>query len=452
MKHRIYTILAAGMIISASQNGFAQATRNLSVDEAVQMAVKNSKQLKLDKAKVDEAIAAYKDAWNNHLPDIKVSGSYLRLNNPNVDLKANVGGGGSDTSKSSGSGIKVNQAAYGMATASIPLFSGFRIKYGAEAAKYLEQAAKLDAQDDLEGIVMNTLDAYSNMFKAKKSVDLVEDNLKQQKQRVEDFTNMEQNGLLARNDLLKAQLQQSNIELSLLDAQNQLKLTYVAMDILIGLPEETELVLDTTTTLETPDAGAITQWEQAAMQNRKDLQSLSVKQQAAVSTVKSVKGEYYPGIALTAGYIAADIPNLLTVTNAFDIGIGLQYNIGALWKTGAKVAEANARLQQLHASQDMLSDEVRLQINQKYRDYILNLQKKEVYAKAVEQANENYRITRNKYDNSLVTTTDLLEADVAQLQAKLSYLLSKIDAVIAYKKLQQTAGTLATSYHAETKM
>jgi outer membrane protein TolC len=66
-----------------------------------------------------------------------------------------------------------------------------------------------------------------------------------------------------------------------------------------------------------------------------------------------------------------------------------------------------------------------------------------VYKKAVDQANENYRITKDKFDNSLVTTTDLLEADVAQLQAQLSSLLSKADALVAYKKLQQTAGVLS---------
>jgi outer membrane protein len=443
MKHKIITILTAAVFTASGQNAFSQTTKSLSVDEAVQLAIKNSGQLRLSKAKVDEAIANYKDAWNNHLPDVKVSGAYMRLNNPNVDLKVKLGGS-SDTSKSSS--IKVDQAAYGIVNASIPLFSGFRIKYGVEAAKYLAEAAKLDADNDVEQVVMNTIEAYANMFKAMKSVDLVQENLKQQQQRVTDFTNLENNGLLARNDLLKAQLQQSNIELTLLEAQNQLKLTYVAMDLLLGLPEETEIIPDTARSYDVPDAGAITQWEQTALQNRKDLTSLSVKEKAANASIKSVKGEYYPGIALTGGYIAADIPNLLTVTNALNIGIGLQYNLGALWKTGAKVEQANARFRQLQATEGLLSDQVRLQVNQNYRSFILARQKMDVYAKAVEQADENYRITKNKYDNNLVTTTDLLEADVAQLQAKLNVMLAKVDALLAYKKLQETSGTLANSF------
>ena len=94
----------------------------------------------------------------------------------------------------------------------------------------------------------------------------------------------------------------------------------------------------------------------------------------------------------------------------------------------------------------MMTDGVRVQITQAYQNYLLSMRKIDVYAKAIEQANENYRITNNKYNNSLVTTTDLLDADVAQLQAKLNYAFSKADALVAFKKLQQTAGVLSNSY------
>jgi outer membrane protein len=147
-------------------------------------------------------------------------------------------------------------------------------------------------------------------------------------------------------------------------------------------------------------------------------------------------------LALTGGYIGADIPNMLTVTNAFNAGIGLQYNLGAIWKTGAKVDAAKARLHQAQAQQGILSDQVRLEVNHAYQAYLLSLKKIEVYKKSIEQADENYRITKNKYDNNLVTTTELLDADVAQLQAILNYTFSKADAMVAYKILQKTAGVL----------
>ena len=74
----------------------------------------------------------------------------------------------------------------------------------------------------------------------------------------------------------------------------------------------------------------------------------------------------------------------------------------------------------------------------------LSPKKIEVYRKAIVQAEENYKIVKNKYDNALANTTDLLDADVAQLQAKLNYAFSKSDASVAYYKLLQTAGLLLT--------
>ena len=438
-KHSTITTLSIIVFLSLmAPQVYAQKSKNLTLDETIKLSIKTSGLLKVANAKVDEAVANAHEAWNNHLPDAKVSGSYLRVDNPNVDLKVKLGSG-----SGSNGPIKVNQAAYGILNASVPVFSGFRIKYGVESAKYLEQAARLDAGKNKEEITFVAISAFNNLYKASKSVELVKENLSREKQRVKDFTNLETNGLMARNDLLKAQLQQSNIELSLLDAENNLKITWVNMNLMMGLPEDTELIPDTSGYQVMADAGSIAQWEQTAMQNRKDIAALTFREKAAVSSIKSLKGEYYPGLAITGGYIAADVPNLLTLTNAANIGIGLQYNIGSIWKTGAKIDAANARLHQLQANEGIISDQTRIDINQSYQNYLLATRKIEVYAKAIEQADENYRITKNKYDNNLVTTTDLLEADVAQLQARLNYYFSKSDAVVAYKKLQQTAGVLS---------
>ena len=431
--------IAIGMILMTGSfyKACAQSVRMLTLEQAVQMSLTNSGQLKIGSARVDEAIGASHEAWNNHLPDIKITGAYMRLNNPNVDQNARLG-----SVQSGAPLIKVNQAAYGIVNASIPVFSGFRAKNGVESAKYLEQATKIDLENDKEEVIINTTSAFFNLFKAREYVSLLKQNLKQQEQRVSDFSNLEQNGLLPRNDLLKAQLQESTVALTLLEAENELKITYTGMNLMLGLPENTELIADTSG-FQIADAGSLVQWEQTALQNRKDISALSFREKAATASLKTIKGEYYPGVAVTGGLIAADVPDLLTISNAFNIGVGLSYNLGTLWKTPAKLTQANGRLHQIQASESMLSDRIRLETTQAYQNYILSLKKIEVYKKAVDQANENYRITKNKYNIRMVTTTDLLEADVAQLQAQLNSVLSKADALVAYKKLQQTAGVLS---------
>jgi len=341
------------------------------------------------------------------------------------------------------SNIKVNQAIYGIANLSLPLFSGFRIHYGIESAQYLEKAAMLDADNDREEVILNTINAYANLYKAHANVMLLQENLEQSMKRDSDFMNMESNGLLARNDLLKARLQTSTIEYNLADAENNEKIAMVNMNLLLGLPEQTVLETDSASLTSSPPLESIETYEKEALGHRTDLGALQYQRKAAGVAIQSAKADYFPSIALTGGYIAADIPNLFSVTNAITYGVGLQYNIGSFWKTGAKVEQAKAKEREVAANEDWLNDQIRLQVNQAYGDYLTALKKIDVSRVAITQGEENYKINQNKYNNQLVTMTDLLEANVTLLQAKINMEMARADAVVAYNTILERAGTLS---------
>lgn len=431
----IKNLFAAFPLLLLFIQGAAQ-TKTLTLQQSIELGIQNSKQLKLNKAKIDEAIANSREAEDRRLPEASISGSYLRFNKPDVKLKtpaADSAGGASAT---------FNQALYGMVSVSQPLFAGMKIKYGIESARYLEQATRLDAANDKEEIVLNTIASYINLYKAKAAARLVQENLIQSRKRDADFSNLEKNGLLARNDLLKSQLETSNFELALVDAQNSIQLAMVNMNLLLGLPEATILQLDSSTITGPAEIKTVIEYEAIADQNRKDVQALAYRQKAADAAIKVARGDYYPNIALTGGLVAANIPDFLTVSNAVNIGLGLKYDIASLWKTKSKIQQAEARKQQIIVSEEMLNDQIRFSINKAYNDYLTGLKRIEVYTKAVDQASENYRISKNKYDNNLLLLTDLLDADVAQLRTRLNLEIAKADAVLAYFTLQQTAGIL----------
>jgi outer membrane protein len=431
-----------GLVVLFSLLGLqtvAQEKKTLTLNEAIDLGIQNSKQLKNSEAKIEEATAALKEAVEKKLPDVKLSGSYIRLNSANFDLKTKSNNSGGTP----GEAPKISQAAYGLLNIYLPIYSGGKIRYGIQSSEFLEKAAKLDAQDDKDEVIQNTIEAFANLFKAGTAVRLVKENLLQAQHRTTDLSNLEKNGLLARNDLLKAELQSSNTELSLLDAENNWQLANVNMNLMLGLPTSTELVLDTAGVERKDDSRVLDDYLQAALSNRKDIAAVDYRKKAAETGVKTSKAELYPGLSLTGGYIAADVPHVFSVTNAVNIGIGVSYNIGSLWKNKSKVQQAEARVKQLVITESMMDDNIRLQVNKSYLSLISYRKKIEVYAKAVTQAEENYRIVKNKFDNSLATTADLLDADVAQLQARLSYTLSRADAFVAYNKLLQTAGILS---------
>ncbi|MBW3522773.1 TolC family protein [Chryseobacterium sp. NKUCC03_KSP] len=413
----------------------AQEKKQLSLDEAVQLGIQNSKSLKIDAAKIEEATADLLEAKNRQLPELKVSGSYMYLPiKPNIDLKL--------PGVSAAGGPEVHQVAYGSANLSVPIYSGGRIKYGIESAKYLVEASKLSTENDKIAIAYNVAQAYNNLFKANQSIKVLEENLTASQKRDETFLKLENNGVIARNDRLKANLQTSNIELQLLEAKNNYNIANINMDLLLGLPETTEIEVDQNYVDESDDVKPVSFYLNEARENRKDLQALDQQRKAAELGTKSAKAENLPSIAFTGGYVAADIPKFLTIYNAVNVGVGISYNLSNLWKENSSLKQSKAREMQLSATNELLNDNIKLDVNREYQNSDYSKKRITVFEKAAVQANENYRITKNKYDNGLATMTELLDADAAQIAANVGVINAKADAALAYRKLLQTTGTL----------
>ncbi|MGL6038750.1 MAG: TolC family protein [Soonwooa sp.] len=423
-----------GMLLLISSNIFfqAQSKKNLTLSEAIDLGIKNSKSLKIDEAKIEEATANLLEAKNRQLPDLKISGTYLYMPiKPNVNVKLPGMGGGA--------GPEVNQVMFGSANLSYPIFSGGRIKYGIESAKYLVEASKLSSENDKISVAYNVAQAYNNMFKASQAIKLLEESLSASEKRDQSFIKLEDNGVIARNDRLKAQLQTSNIEVQLLEAHNNYDIANINMDLLLGLADHTEIEIDPNY-IEDQNLQDDNYYLTEAFKNRKDKQALEYQQKAAMLGTKAAKAENLPTIALTGGYVAADIPNVFTVTNAVNFGIGVQYNLANIWKKNSSLSQSLAVEKQLEASSELLNDHITLEVKKDIQNEKLAYRKIDVYQRAVEQANENFRITKNKFDNGLATMTELLDADTAKLAAQVNLINSKADATLAHKKLLQTTG------------
>ena len=428
--------LTAIMLLGSFSFFSAQEKRTISLEEAVKLGIENSKNLKIDQAQIEESTANLLAAKNKQLPELTVSGSYLYLPlepNMNVKLPGLAAGAG---------GVRVNQVMYGSANVSVPIYSGGRIKYGIKSAEYLVEASRLIAENDKNAIAYNISQAYNNLFKANEVVKLLKENLESSQKRDQSFIKLENNGVIARNDRLKAQLQTSNIELQLMEAENNYSIANINMDLLLGLPDNTDIAVDAAYIVEDDLTKPDDYYLNLARETRDDLKALDMQRKAAALGSKSAKAENLPSLAFTGGYVAADIPKLLTITNAVNVGVGIQYNLSNIWKKNSRYVQAKAREQELAANNDLLNDNITLEVKRDYQNDLYAHKKIDVYQRALEQAEENYRITLNKYNAGLETITNLLDADTAKITANVNVITSKADAALAHKKLLQTTGTM----------
>ena len=417
-------------------HAWAQKSTTLSLEQAIAMGLQNSKSLQVNQSKIDEAITRSLAAKNARLPDFKISGSALALANAKADIKILPPSSGGNPMPTP------NSAYYGSASFSLPLYAGGKINYAIQSAEYLVEAQKLSLENDQSAVAFNIVQAYNNLFKAKQTLKVLNENLLAAQERDKTFLNLENNGVIARNDRLKSNLQTSEIELKLLEAENNDAITTLYMDLLVGLPENTLITIDSNYITPPLESENIHYFLQQANENRKDLLVNDYQQKAAQVNVKAAKAENLPQIALTAGYVAAEIPKIMTLYNAANIGIGVQYNLSNLWKKNTDLMNAETQIKKLNYSQQLISDDIKLEVNRDFQNYLLAKRKIEVLEKSVVQANENFRITQNKYNNGLETMTNLLEADATKIAAQVNLLNAKADAVLAYKKLQHTSGIL----------
>jgi outer membrane protein TolC len=431
-----YLMLFGGFLIGVSSIN-AQEKTNLKLEEAINLAWTKSNEVSLANTKVETKKNELQSVKNNQYPDLKITGEYLRLTEATVDLEFNAG------SKA----LPIpDQLLIGQASLKVPVFAGMKIQNGIKLQDNLFQAENAMASKTKEDVAMRVINYYANLYKAQRTVELLKENQKSAQQRVADFTALEKNGIIPRNDLLKSQLQVSKIQLSLDEALNNETIINYYLVTLLKLPTETKLVVNESDLIGFPKSALPTD-EQPAFQNRKDLEALQYQGKATQDNINMAKGDYYPNIALVGGYAALNLNNIITLQNAMFFGVGLSYDISGILKNGTHVKIAESKALEVRNSEELLKDNIRIQVQQAINNYDLAQKQNVVYTQAVEQSTENYRIVKDKYDNGLSDTNDLLEADVEQLKSKISETIARVDVIQKYYELLSATGQLSQTFN-----
>jgi outer membrane protein TolC len=438
---KVSQLMLFGIFLIGISSIEAQEKTSLTLDEAVHLAWAKSNEVSLANTKVDTKKYELQSVKNNRYPDLKVAGQYQRLTNASIDLKINK----NNTATAEPVPI-VNQLMLGQVNASLPIFAGFKIQNSIKAYDNIYQAEAASAMQTKEEVAMIVVNYYASLYKAQKTVELLKENQKSAHQRVTDFLQLEKNGIIPRNDLLKAQLQVSKIQLSLDRAISDLNIVNIELVSLLKMDSKTKLEIKESD-FANFQVGNIPTNEEMALENRKDLESIRLQEKASVANVQIAKSGYYPSISIIGGYTALNLQNIITVQNAMNIGVGVSYDLSGILKNGTNVKIAESKALEVQSSEMMLTDDIKIQVQKAIEDYDLALKQDLVYNQAVEQASENYRIIKDKYDNGLSDTNDLLEADVEQLGSNINKTLARANVIQKYYELLSVSGQLNQTFN-----
>lgn len=434
--YKLTAILIFALIIQTKL--IPQETKKLSVNESIKIGLENSNLLHSSKMNVQYSDAKWSEVNTFRLPSLSFNASYTRLSEV-APFIINTPFGSFDIAPSIFNYYNLQLSL------KQPIFTGFKLESNSKMAEYNFLAAKQDYTAEEKTLIYNIKNAYWSLFKANQIQKVTEEVVVDIQSHLTDVQNLFAQGLATKNDLLKVKVQLGEVQLNLIDAKNAVKLANLSLVNLIGLPISTHIE-----TTEQPEKSVvkiedISPLLSRAYENRPELKSMNYRIKAGESGVTAAKSDWWPQIYLVGNYYYSRpnqrIQPLVDQFNkTWDVGVALSVS---LWNWGATVDRTDQAETQLEKAKDaykIIRDGITLEVTQNYLNIKKSEEKMTVAGQNVTQAEENYRVTDDKFKNGLALNSDLLDAEVALLQAKTDYIQTIVDYELAQAQLNKSVG------------
>ncbi len=435
----IFSVLLMPSALFAQLAPAAGPVKKLDLPEAISLGIANSKNLKLSQGKIDEAVARLATVRDNALPTAKASFMYNHAEIPTNKLSI----GGADP-------IRLpNRADAFVGTAAVEelVYGGGKLKYAEESTRLLTEVARLDADKDKEEISYAVINSYYSLFKVLQSKKVVRQNLEAIAGQLKQAQRFFEQGVVTKNDVLRFQLQQANVSLTEMEIENNRKIINYNLDILLGLDEGTELQISDPDNTQRP-GGTLDTYLDMAYGNRQELKQLDLQNRVADVNIKSIRANTLPTVGLGANlyYINPSgkfIPPVDQYILPITLGANVSWNIGNLWTNKNKVSEARVQQKNVVLQRDIISDQVKKEVNKNFQDYQLALNKIRILETSIAQAAENDKLLESKYRNNVASAIDRIDAETLLYQAKINLEIAKADAGLAYYTLLKSTGKIS---------
>lgn len=414
----------------------SQQAYSLTLDELFRLGTENS--LRLQATRMQEVIAADKEktAQTSRLPDISIGATTGYIGRPTVfrqGLSQPMHPDMPDWSHNYN--VEVTQ----------PIYRGGKIHYTIKRSSLEKQIAALNSTNDKAEIKLLLLGQYMDLFSLYKQKEVFARNVEESARRLEDIRRLKKEGIVTRNDELRSELQLTNDQLAYREANDNITIVSQQLDVVLGLDETLLLQPDTTLLYTAVSLESSDEYVQLAYENYPELQIARYNTRLAENDIRLSKADYLPSLSLRAANTLAR-PLSTTMedmfSNNWNIALSLSYNLSSLYRNKHKVHEARQYVNIRKNREEQVRQDIRVNVKSAWIKHHEALDRVEALLLSVRQAEENYRIVRNRYLNQLSILTDLLDASSIRLEAELQLTNARTEVIYSYYQLMRSCGNL----------
>jgi outer membrane protein len=274
-----------------------------------------------------------------------------------------------------------------------------------------------------QDVVLETQAAFLSLVSARESARVLSEAVEAYEAHLRDVRNRQDLGLSAANEVLAVTVERERAELARLTARNADAVATANLVRLTDLPPGTVVEPEPPAASDaaTPDLEPLVA---AALAGRPELVGLHARGGAADAQVRVAHAAGLPQVGLSAGWDYAN-PNQRILPlrdewkDTWSVGAGLSWNAFDGGRTRAATAQARAQADALRQDAIEMERRVRVEVTSRALDVSTALAARDVARRATEAATENLRVVQDRYQEGVVSSSDLLDAENVLLRAHL---------------------------------
>lgn len=422
-----------GLLLVLSSSVFA---RELTLDQAIQMALDNSKEIKISQKDVETAKLNVGIAFKNALPSVIYTGSYTRSE---YDRKITVE---ERPSQRLDSGKKRETDAKGgylqKITISQPIFQGGAILGGIQYANAYKNIADLLYLGSQRDIRLETIQVYSDIVRNEKDLEALISSKEELKATYDKQKAQLDLRLITKADMLKTEYSILEVESQIIGTQNQIAVQKENLKLKLGLPRTEDL---TVVEFDVPmhlsrNIDFKADLNQALIESI-DAMIASKYVDMADAQRKVARADMLPQVSAFASYgVESDRRKYnATMDDAeWRGGVQVTWNVFEFGKNYDSYKVAAISKEQEELREKISKDTIDINVTDAYLELIKLEKERDSKGRALEAAIENYKIDKEKYAAGLISTIDFLASETQVREAKVGYNQVVIDYLYAFEK------------------